>query len=617
ATAGLERVSCDRLSTLVFCNPWEDTGIDIETTADSNLVGRSMMYFAPNFDGSPARGPVTNGRSHGSHFRWSEPNQLYTMSDPIADDVGVCDIDYLQPYFALTGEDASSEGAPDYLEVRDRCLLARTQVEQVCYEDNTIGVRPAHGPTVLSAINIAFDIYNEPMDRVISATSEIVANASNDSLDLSLSNFFEPDAVVSMPDERMIDVNTDDTSTPLNKIRDTGADGVIDQTDYLTFMDGQRNVNSVTGLLQPEVDPAFEDIDPDVPEQEVSNRTDTNSINSLEYGTTPAPMTRILQNRLKDWGVHDCHRATETFENVYSGILAQAVADSEASGTPVDLAAVDQAARNAVPNSCAIDFVGDQNLNPFDFTFGSPDFVAAVSEYGGFTKQIQDYYDIPGSPIFPIGVERPWYDFYLFERSQMDPATGAIVPGGILGDGASAVFSIADWNDLDYDSSSAGLPVFNAANDSNRLKNSPLDPDLHHEYSSIGIGDETHPMESFHARTGRTSLTAGFDFERRRIKAAFVNCRAVTAEDPNDPEEQIYDAEIVEVLDVFLSRPAEQFCGLDGTPRDVDDDPNTPNQTISNMTCDIQNQVETRLFIETIGRAQQEPLDLFTAQLVR
>ncbi|MEM7668211.1 MAG: Tad domain-containing protein, partial [Pseudomonadota bacterium] len=29
ATAGLERVSCDRLSTLVFCNPWEDTGIDI------------------------------------------------------------------------------------------------------------------------------------------------------------------------------------------------------------------------------------------------------------------------------------------------------------------------------------------------------------------------------------------------------------------------------------------------------------------------------------------------------------------------------------------------------------------------------------------------------------
>lgn len=590
ATAGLERTSCDRLSTLVFCNPWEESNIEITDLSDDDLVGRSLMFFAPNFDGSPQRGPVSNGRGHGSHFRWSEPNQLYTLSDPIRDDVGVCSLEYLDPYFTLAGEDASSESSLDYMEVRDRCLLARAQVEQICYDDNTIGIRPAHGPTVLSAINVAFDIYNEPMDRVIVA-ADVVAGASTNALDLSLASFFEPDAVVSHPFERMFDANDEDlfpASDP-DGIPDTGIDGVIDQKDYLARLDfGRTTPLNVTY--------------PDTQEAGSPAENDTNSIISYNYGAHPAPNMRVVENGIFGWGAHDCHLATETQQaNLNAGQL------------PGDA---------GVADACAIDFVGDKNQNPFSFTFGTPEFFGAVSEYNTFADQIRKFYNLTQGDVIPVGVERPWYDFYVFERSIISPLDGQPSGGGIFGNGPSSILSNSDHNDLTA-SATDGIPDLNTANDGNKLKNTSLDPGGEHNYDFFGLSNgEVHPMESFNARTGRTTLTAGFDFERRRIKAAFVNCVAATFDDQSDPDDGpdadgIYDAEIVEVLDVFLARPAEQYCGEDPTPRNVDNSSATPDEVISIMTCPIQQQVETRLVIETIGRAQAQPLDLFTAQLVR
>lgn len=539
ATAGLEIESCADLNTLAFCNPWEDmdlmpgepttdeNGMQVERIEQENLVGRSLMYFAPNFDGSPARGPISNGHSHGSLFAWAERNQLYTISkaedEPIPDLRGTCSVEFLQPYFAYSGESAGGEGAADYLTVRDRCMMARSEIESICYEDNVVGIRPADGPSVAAAVNIAFDIYNEPMDRVIAANDTVGTT------ELPLSMFFEPDALVAHPYERMVDLDLD---------------GDIDNDDYAEF--GHQT--------------------------ETDDTANAFTLINYEYVTNPAPNMQHLPNAVAALGgVHPCHEGTYEREIGAAG-----------------------------NGACAMDFVGDDSFGP-------------TSNY---LRAIQTYYGLTSTRSIRRSVRSgPWHDIYQWERAQL--AAG----GGVLGNGATGL-SHANGGDGGPEGEPylgrRGDNIFDdvdaetANNDDHSVKVSPLDPLGQHDYAFNGL-NELHAMTSFAARTGRNRL-ANEGKERRKLQSAFVNCQAAIADGADD--DGVYQAEIALVVDVFLPRPAGIYCGPDGVRRQLDED-DPALFDVSLQTCDINSSVETRLFIETIDEADQQPTERYTAQLVR
>ena len=532
ATARLDMVTCAELNTLAFCNPWEGmsasgtdaNGNPLTRIEAENLEGRSLMFFAPNFDGSPSRGPVTNGRSHGSLYPWSVENQLVTVSDPVRDSTQACSLDYLQSYFAYAGENASSEDAVDYLEVRNRCLMARAEVEAVCYPDNRLGIRPASGPSVAAAVNTAFDIYNEPMDRVIAADEVVPATG------LKLSELFEPDAVVTHPFERMVDLD---------------ADGDIDNDDYATF---GHLTNS------PETANAF-------------------TLINYQYVANPAPYMQHLPNAMVAFGgVHPCHEGT--YEREIGG---------DGSG------------------ACAIDFVGDDSFGP------------AI----GNLNAVANYYETATTRSIRRDVgSGPWYDVYRFEREQLAAGSGLLGMGatdqshadGAAEGGPEGPPADGRRGDNIFDE----VDPATAANDVNRLKVSPLDPTGSHDYPKWGP-DQTHPMQSFAARTGRTRLVNP-GLERRVLRAAFLNCRAATRSAPDD--RGIYQAEVAAIVDVFLNRPAGIYCGTDANPRPLDKD--DPTQfPVSLQSCHPTASVETQLFVETIGLSPTDPIERYTAELVR
>ncbi|MEM7508447.1 MAG: Tad domain-containing protein [Pseudomonadota bacterium] len=535
ATAGLEVQSCAELNNLVFCNPWEgmdllpgepetdENGMQVERIDQENLVGRSLMYFAPNFATSAdSREPVD---SHQSIYDWGRKNQLYTLSDPVADSAGVCTMEFVQRYFDFTGGNVGDSN--EYLAARDRCLMARAEVEAICYSENTIGIRPADGPSVAAAVNIAFDIYNEPMNRVITATDSVGTTG------LSLSEFFEPDALVAHAFERMVDLDLD---------------GDIDNDDYEEF--GHLNTDS-----------------------EADENSNAFSLIDFEYAANPAPNMQHLPNSLDGLGgVHPCHEGT----------LARATGNSGGD------------------SACAIDFVGDDS-------FG------ATSRY---LNSVANYYEVNSRSIRRNVRRGPWYDIYQFERAQL--AAG----GGVLGNGATDVShangGATDGPEEDPYLGRRGDNIFadvdpeTENNDEHSLKVSPLDPLGQHSYAFNGL-NELHAMTSFAARTGRNSLVNAGK-ERRKLQSAFVNCQAAAAEEPD--ADGIYQAEIAMVVDVFLPQPAGIYCGEDGVPRQLNaEDPTTT--TVSLQTCDINDSVETRLFIETIDESDQQPIERFTAQLVR
>jgi Flp pilus assembly protein TadG len=189
AAASLERRSCAALSTLVLCNPWEEA-------ADSPLAvpkhdpawslrGRSLMTFAPNFRArSLPESPQTTPNT-ASLYPWDVKNQLFRLADPVADSAGLCTPGYL---LALATEDASGEGAPDYLAARDRCLMARAHPETVCWDPNApLAIAPADGDTVARALNTAFDNWLEPFDQALDADVPVGGTG------LARAQFFEPD----------------------------------------------------------------------------------------------------------------------------------------------------------------------------------------------------------------------------------------------------------------------------------------------------------------------------------------------------------------------------------------------------------------------------------------
>jgi hypothetical protein len=189
AAASLERRSCAALSTLVFCNPWEEHAQSpLETRRDDpawSVPGRSLMTFAPNFAARGlAQAPQTSPNA-ASDLPWELRNQLFRLTSPVADSAGLCTPDYL---LALAAEDAGTTSAPDYLAARDRCLMGRAHAETVCWGPGApLTIAPADGDTVARALNTAFDNWLPPFDAAL--TADVAVGATG----LTRAQFFEPD----------------------------------------------------------------------------------------------------------------------------------------------------------------------------------------------------------------------------------------------------------------------------------------------------------------------------------------------------------------------------------------------------------------------------------------
>ena len=197
AVATLVQQTCAELSTLVLCNPWEQE-VGSDTYENQTITGRTIRYFAPNFDAlglDPQRvTPALTGSSLSAiptPWEYDERNQLHLLVEPQElDPAGVCGLDFVLG-FTPSGDDDADEANPDYMKARDRCLLARARPERVCFA-NTIGVRPAPGDITLEGLNVAFDFWLPPFDALLDAGTggQIVPNTGSG---VPLAAFFEPD----------------------------------------------------------------------------------------------------------------------------------------------------------------------------------------------------------------------------------------------------------------------------------------------------------------------------------------------------------------------------------------------------------------------------------------
>lgn len=185
AAASVEEQNCAEMSTLVFCNPWEDqdqSAFDLEPDdPEYSLRGRSLMYFAPNFSTPDGGHAVLNGNTEfDSAYDWDLNHQLCKLTGPLADEGSIC---------SEANVPRLSEGE-DYLVARDRCMMARAETDTICWGSNSdLTIEPAHGPDVSRAINTTFDIWMEPFASYIEDTAQIPGTG------LGRHQFFEPDGL--------------------------------------------------------------------------------------------------------------------------------------------------------------------------------------------------------------------------------------------------------------------------------------------------------------------------------------------------------------------------------------------------------------------------------------
>lgn len=190
AAASMQRTTCADLSTLVLCNPWEEISpspLDVpEDDLGYSIPGRSLMYFAPNYSGlGLAEAPVTNGATHGSLYPWNVTNELFRLTNPVADPSGICSMDYL---LGLADEDITDEDSAGYMEARDRCLMARARNETVCWGPGSeLSIAPAGGDMISRSLNTIFDNWLPPFKEAI--TNNVPVGATG----VTRAQFYEPD----------------------------------------------------------------------------------------------------------------------------------------------------------------------------------------------------------------------------------------------------------------------------------------------------------------------------------------------------------------------------------------------------------------------------------------
>ncbi|MEL6678671.1 MAG: pilus assembly protein TadG-related protein [Pseudomonadota bacterium] len=182
AVARYEEAICGGLTNLVMCNPFEDTGESFHD-AMSGQVG-AMMKLTTDLD-------ITANPQLNNSEGMIRVGLLANPADEIGGDfAGICGNANLLSTFGGTGFvetktngvgsnwDAGAVGAMEKL--RDMCMLAMLNSDIQCLSSDVI-VKPTTPEVVVTGLNTAFDIWDEPLDRVL--------------IDNSLQPHFAPDYV--------------------------------------------------------------------------------------------------------------------------------------------------------------------------------------------------------------------------------------------------------------------------------------------------------------------------------------------------------------------------------------------------------------------------------------
>lgn len=619
AAATLERESCAEISSLVMCNPWEDQAdasnpllVD-QSASDYSIPGRSLMYFAanPNNAGVPSDGIVDNGENHGSLFPWDIHHQLFQIDSPVADPAGICTGDFLRNLAgAVVSGDASTQ---EYIEARDRCIMARANAPQLCWsDDNPLTIRPANGDTVLRSINTIFDIWLEPFDTMV-ADATIIGSVTLDdgtTHNVTAADFFAPDILATTTYETAdrfgIDDEGDDDPTMI-------VNGVEVDEDYLSELvqDGIPDYN----MPWPHDDPNTDDGDPNTHTDDESHADNTLiDVFQPAYDTIPKPgWTYTASTRGEGIGYDYCHDKTlgrqdnavqdraaclldAQNEDYSEEELAEAEEQCEEEyilATNYATCAIANPGRALEACGCSVDFVGDHHLG------GSPFYMYARTL--GHRNRMYDFQGANPNLIFPVNFAGPnsWYDFYQLERAaQSSISTRA------------GLSRVVRWNGVDD-----GI-VQDAVTDFALPRDEDMDdPDGH---TAVREGYIKHYPDDFLALTGNqpsalmadpTTVFMAPDRERRRLQSAMVNCGVVTGQLQDDDgstrspnADGTYDVTLDDmyVMDAYIPNPAGMFCGH------------------GDASCDVADSVETTMFIELIEDITEDATaDQFIVRLVR
>ena len=585
AAASNEQRYCADLNNLVFCNPWEDTVPDPTTNAfeqapfdvdpsSSNytLVGRSLMFFAPNFKSpigqeDPLGGiPVSNGQvQYESAYEWDTPHQLFKLTAPIVDEGAICDASNVP--VLQTGE--------DYVVSRDRCMMARAETDQVCWGEGVdLTIQPAHGPDVARAVNTAFDIWLPPFDTYLqNSTSATVGNTG-----LTPHEFFEPDAL---------------------------ATTIYELADWY----GQNNL----GLPEPgsmqDNNPADEFAAP------------VNGFDAYAAHIIPAPNMRYTgANFVSSYGKDVCHN--NSYAVNVAGVTSQAFIDAACAEDFIGNHYEGNSSTELVARSDMLSYWRDMyqldadfaaTLPPVEFPPGSRRFRPATSFCG-----VQFYEDtIPGlaeacAALNPGPVDT-WYKVYQKEREGLTNlaletrAEQSLVtrnvsedpnnPGVAFIEDPTAPITGGQWSDGDIDDDG----VVDSVDYVTRYGlDHPADDFVKHR-----------PMDYFGMSPASTLFSP--ERERRRIRSAMVNCVATTSVGGTGANSNEYEVnfEDVRVLDMYIPQPAGFHCGFGP---DIDGDGN-PDPL---PTCAIEDSKDTLLYAEIIEDVTEEATtQQFVAKLVR
>lgn len=203
----------------------------------------------------------------------------------------------------------------------------------------------------------------------------------------------------------------------------------------------------------------------------------------------------------------------------------------------------------------------DGDANPFTAN------TAFVNHGSEGEDHIEDYYGISNvSAIFDAGTRASWgsfYDIYLAERGALAALEAA------AGD-RDHLMSFLNRPD-EYGASAAYENYWSVDHDA--------------DASNDDLDQVSSRPEEYFALSGTSSLVNP-DADRRKMNAVLVNCAEAVGADTTSTS---FEAEVVGMVEVYLTREPAQFCGF-----------SNPSAKVSEFTCAVDDQVETQIFVEFV-----------------
>lgn len=563
---------CTAATTLVLCNPWEGTGGSdygdyAERDDDDNpltfgLRGRTAMTFAST-DGAQI-GPLGD-----TPFSWDARHQLFELREPIPEGEACTDANVA----------AMFSGVPPS-EAKAACLMARAEPDRFCYGE-TVTIAPAQASTVVASMNTAFDMQIAPFDSIQFREDTPVAGAPAGTL-------FEPDRFTAHPYEQTRRAAALGV-TPLTLDQYQAGTPYIDGWDY---QQAEYQGIPMAGLTMTEADSdvySFGLHDCHIESQKAAAGLPT----SGAVCSTP-------------FVSDDVTTPNASLRAMVEGYFSPTIFGGSGGSTGGDGGGLGSTGGSTGTGGLG-STGGSRGTGGLGSTGGSSG-TGGLGSTGGSTGSggLGSGNTGGGTTLsFPSDIDT-WYEAYQWVR-----ANQALLP------------TDAFRNSMTFGDGTAS--------------NGQAIPNTFDVMATLGSGDDelayldTSPVNYASTMAGLVPGCSATDplscltqpDERRRIRSLVVNCQAAVDAGGDNNE---YQAEVVGVMDWFLSRPVTMFCGYlnptvpqhDAVLQKIYASGGTVGATYSALDCTTATMQEARMFVEYIDDVTDSDLsERFTAQLTQ